>query len=70
MTHSLSLPFLQAIAWQHSTVDTLTEEEILSLYERGWHYRGVLADLTGEELAFVRQLATKQKSWIVVDVCP
>ncbi|HRH90348.1 MAG TPA: hypothetical protein PLW01_00360 [Agitococcus sp.] len=64
------LPFLQAIAWQHSALTALTEDEILSLYERGWHYRGVLADLTGEELAFVQKLATDKKSWIVIDVCP
>jgi len=37
---------------------------MLNRYERGWRYRGVLADLEGEELDFVHNLAKKTDSWI------
>jgi len=34
---------------------------MLNRYERGWHYRGILADLEGEELDFLRRLAHANK---------
>ena len=62
------LPFLQAICWQREDVSQLTSDEMIDLYERGWHYRGVLADLEGDELIFLKSLAQAQHSWLVNDV--
>ena len=67
-TTPLHLPFLQAICWQRDTVTNLDADEMLDLYERGWHYRGVLADLEGDELVFVKALATAKYSWLLNDV--
>ncbi len=41
---------------------------MLGRYERGWHYRGVLANLEGEELDFLRQLARTKGAWLTNDV--
>lgn len=62
------LPFLQAICWQRDNVTSLDVDEMLDLYERGWNYRGVLADLEGDELAFLKALATAKHSWLLNDV--
>ena len=59
------LPFLKAICWQTQDIKHFTLPAMLNRYERGWKYRGVLADLEGEELEFVRKLAQKADSWIV-----
>ena len=58
------LPFLKAVCWQTKDVTHFTLSEMLSRYENGWKYRGVLAELEGEELLFVRSLAKKAGSWI------
>ncbi len=63
-----NLPFLQAVCWQTKDVSHFTLSEMLSRYERGWNYSGVLADLEGEELDFVRILVKKMGSWIANDV--
>lgn len=62
------LPFLESICWQTQNVRHFSLLEMLNRYERGWRYRGVLADLEGEELEFVRDLAKKTDSWIIRDV--
>lgn len=62
------LPFLSAICWDLRDISILTHDEMLNRYERGWEYRGVLADLEGEELAFLRQLAKMKGSWLQTDV--
>lgn len=62
------LPFLEAICWQTSDMSHFSYEEILSLYERGWVYKGVLADLEGEEREFVKELASTYKSWISSEI--
>ncbi|WGZ95223.1 MAG: hypothetical protein QJT81_04305 [Candidatus Thiothrix putei] len=62
------LPFLQAICWQQADVSQLTADEMLDLYERGWMYRGVLADVEGEERAFLKTLAESKHSWLSNDV--
>jgi len=61
------LPFLEAICWQTSDISHFSYEEMLSLYERGWIYRGVLADLEGDEKAFVIALARSYGSWISIE---
>ncbi|MEZ4526836.1 MAG: hypothetical protein R2941_13035 [Desulfobacterales bacterium] len=45
-----------------------TLPEMLSCYENGWRYRGVLTDLEREELKFVHSLAKRIGSWITRDV--
>ena len=62
------LPFLDSICWQTKDIKQFTLSEMLNRYERGWRYRGTLADLEGEELNFVRELANINNSWIVCDV--
>ena len=62
------LPFLSAICWDLADVRALDLDEILNRYERGWEYKGVLADLGGEELLFLKQLATTKGSWLQVNV--
>ncbi len=62
------LPFLQAVCWQTKDIRRFTLFEMLSRYESGWKYRGVLADLEGEELEFVRRLVKEFGSWIANDV--
>ncbi len=61
-----TLPFLEAVSWQGEVDSQLTPEEMLHRYERGWHYRGVLAEPSAEELAFVQALSQRYGSWIVM----
>ncbi|HEY9737360.1 MAG TPA: nucleotidyl transferase AbiEii/AbiGii toxin family protein [Trichocoleus sp.] len=60
------LPFLKAVCWQLDEIDHLTPQEKLQRYERGWQYRGVLADLSAEEAAFVRELGRRYGSWLAM----
>lgn len=57
MPRPAELPLLKAIAWQRTNLERLTPEEMLSLYERNWRMRGVLADPSPAELLYVRELA-------------
>lgn len=50
------LPFLESLSWNDVGWTELTPLEMLKRYEAGWRWRGVLADPTAEELAFVRDL--------------
>ncbi len=58
------LPFLQAICWHTENIRIFTLKEMLMCYETGWKYKGILADLEGDELDFVKKLARKIGSWI------
>jgi len=62
------LPFLEAICWQTGDVMHFTQDEMLNRYERGWEYRGVLADIADDELNFIRILAKNKGSWLAADV--
>ena len=62
------LPFLKAICWDLTDVNVLNEDEILNRYERGWIYRGALADLGDEERVFIAEIAKCKGSWLAVDV--
>lgn len=62
------LPFLEAICWDLGDVHDLTPDEMLNRYERGWDYRGTLADVEGNEKAFVGKLAAAKGSWLQIDV--
>ena len=59
------LPFLQAICWQIADVKKLTLKEMLSRYESGWSYWGVLGKPSSEELAFIQQISQYYQSWLV-----
>lgn len=58
------LPFLEAVCWDLRDVNLLTEDEVLNRYERGWHYKGVLADLSHEEEEYITDLAKAKGSWL------
>lgn len=62
------LPFLESICWQTTNVYQFTPEEMLSRYERGWQYHNIFNNLEGEELNFLKELARRYKSWLVVDL--
>jgi hypothetical protein len=62
------LPLLEALCWQTADIKRLTQEEMLHRYERGWHYRGVLADLGEEEQQFLKALCQTYGSWLSADV--
>ncbi|MEL6159356.1 MAG: nucleotidyl transferase AbiEii/AbiGii toxin family protein [Cyanobacteria bacterium J06623_5] len=64
------LPFLESICWQgqRSSVEGLSEMEILQLYERNWHYRGAIADLSKTEETMLVQLAQKHHSWLANEI--
>ena len=58
------LPFLEAVCWDLHNINLLTDDEALNHYERGWCYKDVLADLSGEEEAFMAHLAKTKGSWL------
>ncbi len=58
-------PFLNAISWQVEDLSVYNDDEILNLYERGWIYKGILAELSIHESAFLKKLAKAKRSWLV-----
>jgi hypothetical protein len=62
------LPFLEAVCWDLGDVHDLTPDEMLNRYERGWEYRGILADVEGGEKVFIRKLAAAKGSWLQLNV--
>lgn len=58
------LPFLERLCWQRENIENLTLLEKLKIYERGWHYQGILGNLSQAEALFVRQLAQYYDSWL------
>jgi hypothetical protein len=50
------LPFLESLSWNDRGWRELSPLEMLRRYEAGWRWRGVLADPSEEELAYVRSL--------------
>lgn len=59
LTPPKRLPFLEALCWQKQkeNVYELTPLQILSCYERGWHYIDIFGNPEGEEMEFLKQLA-------------
>ncbi|WP_279239692.1 hypothetical protein [Scytonema sp. UIC 10036] len=41
---------------------------MLSRYERGWRYREIFNNLEGEELNFLKELAQRYHSWLLVEL--
>jgi hypothetical protein len=63
------LPFLEAICWQTKNIYDFSLEEMLSCYERGWRYRSLFNNLKTEELDFLKTIAEKYKSWLILELC-
>ena len=53
------LPFLESLSWFDTRWRELSPFEMLQRYERGWRHRGVTADLSAGETAFVRVLVLR-----------
>jgi Nucleotidyl transferase AbiEii toxin, Type IV TA system len=62
------LEFLEAICWQIADVNQLEPSEMLSRYERGWHYRGVLGEPNPEELLWIEELSQRYGSWLAANL--
>lgn len=62
------LPFLEALCWDIRDIDCLSQDEILDRYERGWNFRGVLADISPQEAKFILGLAKAKGSWLQTSV--
>jgi hypothetical protein len=60
-------PFLTSLCWQgeRPSIAHLSERDILSLYERNWRLRGVMADPSAPEVTFIRRIAAAHQSWLV-----
>jgi hypothetical protein len=50
------LPFLEGLSWYDSRWRDLEQLDMLRRYETGWRWRGLLAEPSPEELAFIREL--------------
>lgn len=57
-------PFLDALCWHGERPRDLPLNEILSLYERGWRFLGILATPSPEEKDFIRNLSQRYNSWL------
>ncbi len=53
------LPFLASIFWFDADYRALAPLEMLSRYEAGWRYLGVLGEPTPEEERFIRALVER-----------
>lgn len=63
------LPLLDAICKKlNQRVNLDSEQSVLGLYERGWIFKGVIANMDNQEARYVRALATKYNSWIARQV--
>jgi hypothetical protein len=63
------LPLLEAICKRlNQRVNMDSEQSVLGLYERGWIFKGVIANTNEREARYVRALANKYDSWIARQV--
>ncbi|SFR66091.1 hypothetical protein SAMN05216203_2311 [Marinobacter daqiaonensis] len=63
------LPLLDAICKKlNQRVNLEDEQRVLALYERGWIFKGVLANLGDAEARYVKALAIRYDSWIARQV--
>jgi hypothetical protein len=60
------LPFLESLSWFDARWRELPAFEMLQRYESGWRHRGVTAELSAEEIAFLRALV--QRFGSILDV--
>lgn len=61
-----SLPFLESISWFDRNFRALAPLDMLRRYEAGWRHKGVLADPSPEEMAFIRELVRQFGSFLNV----
>lgn len=61
-------PLQKALRWQGKGERPLTERDELDLYERNWRMCGVLAKPNAQELAHIRDLAKRHRSWLLAEV--
>ncbi len=68
ITHkNIHLPFLASLCWQTGkNYDHLEPFQRLTMYERGWRFKGVIADLGNEEAEYVRALVNQYGSYLHV----
>lgn len=50
------LPFLEAVCWDLRDVYCLTPAQMLTRYEKGLEYEGILGELEPDERAFFEEL--------------
>lgn len=60
------LPFLESLSWFDARWRELPPFEMLERYESGWRHRGVTAEPSAEEIAFVRALVRRFGSFLDV----
>ena len=60
------LPFLASLSWSDRLWHELEPLDMLRRYEAGWRYKGVLAEPSAEEEAFIKALVQRYGS--VLDV--
>lgn len=56
------LPFLEAVCWDLHDVYALTPTQMLTRYEKGLEYDGVLANLEQNERAFIETLKRESRA--------
>lgn len=60
------LPFLKSLSWFDPRWRELAPMDMLRRYEGGWRHRGVLADVSEQELRFIRDLVAHYGSFLDV----
>jgi hypothetical protein len=60
------LPFLESVSWFDRNYRDLAPLDMLRRYEAGWRYRGVLAEPSSEEWAFIQELVRQFGSYLDV----
>lgn len=67
MIENQTYPFLRSLLWQGDRERHLSDQDMLSVYERGWRFRDVLSPLGFDEIAHVKQLASTYGSWLELE---
>ncbi|MCV3216722.1 hypothetical protein OGM63_24995 [Plectonema radiosum NIES-515] len=65
---SIELPFLKAICCQTADIKQLTPAQMLSRYEQGWHFGGVLGQPSAEESLWIAEISHSYGSWLAAEV--
>ena len=55
------LPFLEAVCWDLRDVYSLTPAQMLTRYEKGLEYEGILGELDPDERAFFEALKKEHR---------
>jgi hypothetical protein len=60
------LPFLESVSWFDRNYRDLAPLDMLRRYEAGWRYKGVLAEPSSQEWAFIQALVRQFGSYLDV----